>query len=141
MYHMAVEMALLNLELDEELCARLPLGPYNGCHNARLRKDGYGLKQASKAWFMTSDAFIMRYDSRMKKHQVEPCLYYLQGGDLWVFLRCYVDDYLVASSSHQWHLDFVAAFDAQYACKDSGKLDLVMGIGESMGARCNISLI
>ncbi|KAK3237695.1 hypothetical protein CYMTET_52247 [Cymbomonas tetramitiformis] len=129
-YHMDVETAFLNSELQEVLYVRLPSGlRYDGRSYARLRKAVYGLKQAGRAWFVTSDAFIMGYDERMQKSQVEPCLYYLHDGDLWVILLCYVDDYLVASSSHRWYLDFVAAFNAQYTCKDLGKLDLVMGIG------------
>ncbi|KAK3246272.1 hypothetical protein CYMTET_44184 [Cymbomonas tetramitiformis] len=129
-YHMDVETAFLNSELQEVLYVRLPSGlRYDGRNYARLRKAVYGLKQAGRAWFVTSDAFIMGYDERMQKSQVEPCLYYLHDGDLWVILLCYVDDYLVASSSHRWYLDFVAAFNAQYTCKDLGELDLVMGIG------------
>ncbi|KAK3234035.1 hypothetical protein CYMTET_55695 [Cymbomonas tetramitiformis] len=129
-YHKDVETAFLNSEFQEVLYVRLPSGlRYGGRSYARLRKDVYGLKQAGRAWFMTSNAFIIGYDKKMQKSQVEPCLYYLHDGDLWVILLCYVDDYLVASSSHRWYLDFVAAFNAQYTCKDLGELHLVMGIG------------
>ncbi|KAK3235370.1 hypothetical protein CYMTET_54426 [Cymbomonas tetramitiformis] len=129
-YHMDVETVFLNSELQEVLYVRLPSGlRYDGRNYARLRKAVYGLKQAGRAWFMTSDALIIGYAERMQKSQAEPCLYCLHDGDLWVILLCYVDDYLVASSSRQWYLNFVAAFNAQYTCKDLGELDLVMGIG------------
>ena len=101
-YHMDVETAFLNSELEEDLYVRLPSGLQHDGHSyARLRKAVYGLKQAGRAWFMASDAFIMGYDPRMRKSQVEPCLYYLRDGDLWVFLLRFVDDYLVAISSYQ----------------------------------------
>ncbi|KAK3234421.1 hypothetical protein CYMTET_55363 [Cymbomonas tetramitiformis] len=38
-------------------------------------------------------------------------------------------------SSKQGHHDFLSAFDASYACKDLGVLDLVMGIGVRWGKR------
>ncbi|KAK3266412.1 hypothetical protein CYMTET_24959 [Cymbomonas tetramitiformis] len=91
-YHMDVETAFLNSELQEVLYVRLPSGlRYGGRSYARLRNAVYGLKQAGRAWFVISDAFIMGYDKRMQKSQVEPCLYYPHDGDLWVILLCYVD--------------------------------------------------
>ncbi|KAK3284157.1 hypothetical protein CYMTET_8180 [Cymbomonas tetramitiformis] len=110
----------LNLALEGRTCAK-------------LLKAVYGLKHAGKEWFETSDAFIMGYDERMRRSDVEPCLYYIRDSDITVIILAYVDDYLVATNSRSWYDNFVAAFNSQYACKDLGVLDLVMGIGVRWG--------
>ncbi|KAK3276922.1 hypothetical protein CYMTET_15028 [Cymbomonas tetramitiformis] len=128
-YHMDVETAFLNSTLEEDLYVKLPRGlEYQGRTCAKLLKAVYGLKQAGKEWFETSDAFIMGYDERMRRSDVEPCLYYIRDSGITVIILAYVDDYLVATDSRSWYDSFVAAFNSQYACKDLGVLDLVMGI-------------
>ncbi|KAK3257140.1 hypothetical protein CYMTET_33764 [Cymbomonas tetramitiformis] len=96
-YHMDVDTAFLNSVLEEDLYVRLPRGLVYGGHRcAKLLKAVYGLKQAGKEWFDTSDAFIMGYDSRMQRSDVEPCLYFIRDTTLQVIILAYVDDYLVA---------------------------------------------
>ncbi|KAK3242630.1 hypothetical protein CYMTET_47694 [Cymbomonas tetramitiformis] len=134
-YHMDVDTAFLNSVLEEDLYVRLPRGLVYGGHRcAKLLKAVYGLKQAGKEWFDTSDAFIMGYDSRMQRSDVEPCLYFIRDTTLQVIILAYVDDYLVATNDKSWYDTFVASFHAQYACKDLGVLDLVMGIGVRWGS-------
>ncbi|KAK3248576.1 hypothetical protein CYMTET_41961 [Cymbomonas tetramitiformis] len=133
-YHMDVETAFLNSTLEEDLYVQLPRGlEYQGRTCAKLLKAVYGLKQAGKEWFETSDAFIMAYDERMRRSDVEPCLYFIRDSDITVIILAYVDDYIVATDSSTWYDSFVAAFNSQYACKDLGVLDLVMGIGVRWG--------
>ncbi|KAK3257963.1 hypothetical protein CYMTET_32966 [Cymbomonas tetramitiformis] len=134
-YHMDVDTTFLNSVLEEDLYVRLPRGLVYGGHRcAKLLKAVYGLKQAGKEWFDTSDAFIMGYDSRMQRSDVEPCLYFIRDTTLQVIILAYVDDYLVATNDKSWYDTFVASFHAQYACKDLGVLDLVMGIGVRWGS-------
>ncbi|KAK3248188.1 hypothetical protein CYMTET_42342 [Cymbomonas tetramitiformis] len=134
-YHMDVDTAFLNSVLEEDLYVRLPRGlDYGGHRCAKLLKAVYGLKQAGKEWFDTSDAFIMGYDSRMQRSDVEPCLYFIRDATLQVIILAYVDDYLVATNDKSWYDTFVSSFHAQYACKDLGVLDLVMGIGVRWGS-------
>ncbi|KAK3235577.1 hypothetical protein CYMTET_54232 [Cymbomonas tetramitiformis] len=133
-YHMDVETAFLNSTLEEDLYVRLPRGlEYQGRTCAKLLKAVYGLKQAGKEWFETSDAFIMAYDVRMRRSDVEPCLYFIRDSDITVVILAYVDDYIVATDSRSWYDNFVTAFNSKYACKDLGVLDLVMGIGVRWG--------
>ncbi|KAK3288566.1 hypothetical protein CYMTET_3961 [Cymbomonas tetramitiformis] len=134
-YHMDVDTAFLNSVLEEDLYVRLLRGLVYGGHCcAKLLRAVYGLKQAGKEWFDTSDAFIMDYDSRMQRSDVEPCLYFIRNTTLQVIILAYVDDYLVATNDKSWYGTFVASFHAQYACKDLGVLDLVMGIGVRWGS-------
>ncbi|KAK3262042.1 hypothetical protein CYMTET_29072 [Cymbomonas tetramitiformis] len=129
-YHMDVGTAFLNFELDEDLYVRLPHGlQYNGYRCAKLLKAVYGLKQGGKEWFETRDAFIMAYDSRMQRSNVEPCLYYIRNEELSVRILAYVDDYIVATNDKLWYDTFFKSFHAKYPCKDLGVLDLVMGVG------------
>ncbi|KAK3234115.1 hypothetical protein CYMTET_55604 [Cymbomonas tetramitiformis] len=94
-YHMDVDTAFLNSVLEEDLYVRLPRGLVYGGHRcAKLLKAVYGLKQAGREWFDTSDAFIMGYDSRMQRSDVEPCLYFIRDSTLQVIILAYVDDYL-----------------------------------------------
>ncbi|KAK3239766.1 hypothetical protein CYMTET_50334 [Cymbomonas tetramitiformis] len=133
-HHMDVETAFLNSTLGEDLYVRLPRGlEYQGRTCAKLLKTVYGLKQAGKEWFDTSDAFIMSYDKRMRRSNVEPCLYYIRDSDITVIILAYVDDYICATNSRSWYDNFVTTFNSQYTCKDLGVLDLVMGIGVRWG--------
>ncbi|KAK3235825.1 hypothetical protein CYMTET_53986 [Cymbomonas tetramitiformis] len=133
-YHMDVETAFLNSTMGEDLYVRLPRGlEYQGRTCAKLLKAVYGLKQAGKEWFDTSDAFIMSYDKRMRRSDVEPCLYYIRDSDITVIILAYVDDYICATNSRSWYDNFVTTFNSQYTCKDLGVLDLVMGIGVRWG--------
>eukprot|EP00854_Cymbomonas_tetramitiformis_P034363 gene34363-biopygen27177 len=133
-YHMDVETAFLNSALEEDLYVRLPRGlEHQGRTCAKLLEAVYGLKQAGKEWFETSDAFIMAYGVRMRRSDIEPCLYYIRDSDITVIILAYVDDYIVATNSRSWYDSFVIAFNSKYACKDLGVLDLVMGIGVRWG--------
>ncbi|KAK3280861.1 hypothetical protein CYMTET_11315 [Cymbomonas tetramitiformis] len=71
---------------------------------------------------------------RMQRSDVEPCLYFIRDAALQVIILAYVDDYLVATNDKSWYDTFVTTFHAQYACKDLGVLDLVMGIGVRWGS-------
>eukprot|EP00854_Cymbomonas_tetramitiformis_P034034 gene34034-biopygen5441 len=134
-YHMDLDIAFLKSVLEEDLYVRLPRGLVYGGHRcAKLLKAVYGLKQAGREWFDTSDAFIMGYDSRMQRSDVEPCLYFIRDSTLQVIILAYVDDYLVATNDKSWYDTFVTTFHSQYACKDLGVLDLVMGIGVRWGS-------
>eukprot|EP00854_Cymbomonas_tetramitiformis_P011073 gene11073-biopygen11351 len=90
-HHMDVDTAFLNSVLEEDLYVRLPRGlVYGGCRCVKLLKAVYGLKQAGKEWFDTSDAFIMGYDSRMQRSDVEPCLYFIKDTELMLIILAYV---------------------------------------------------
>ncbi|KAK3277355.1 hypothetical protein CYMTET_14628 [Cymbomonas tetramitiformis] len=133
-YHMDVDTAFLNSVLDEDLYVRLPRGlEYGGCRCAKLLKAVYGVKQAGKEWFDTSDAFIMGYDSRMQRSEVEPCIYFIKDVDIMVIILAYVDDHLVATYDKTWYDTFVTQFHSRYSCRDMGTPDLVMGIGVRWG--------
>ncbi|KAK3263005.1 hypothetical protein CYMTET_28165 [Cymbomonas tetramitiformis] len=75
----------------------------------------------------------MGYDSRMQRSDMEPCVYFIKDTEIMVIISAYVYDYLVATNDKSWYDAFVAAFHSQYACKDLGVLDLVMGIGVRWG--------
>ncbi|KAK3285522.1 hypothetical protein CYMTET_6876 [Cymbomonas tetramitiformis] len=138
-YHMDADTAFLNSVLEEDLYVRLPPGIVYGGHRcAKLLKAVYGRKQAGREWFDTSDAFIMGYDSRMQRSDVEPCLYFIKGTELMVIILAYADDYLVATNVKSWYDTFVATFHSRYACKDLGILILVMGIGVRWGDDPNL---
>eukprot|EP00854_Cymbomonas_tetramitiformis_P008472 gene8472-biopygen8591 len=69
------------LKRKSRICVR---GNKQEC--AKLLKAVYGVKQAGREWFDTSDAFIMGYDSRMQRSDVEPCLYFIKDTEIMVII-------------------------------------------------------
>ncbi len=61
------------------------------CGYVRLLKMVYGVKQAGRAWFETSDSCILGYDSRLKKNTAESPLYCCVSGELAVLFLVYVE--------------------------------------------------
>jgi len=62
---------------------------------ARLKKSLYGLKQASRVWNLTLDAFLKEYEA--KQLQSDSCIYILITPFGMAYLLIYVDDILIAA--------------------------------------------
>jgi hypothetical protein len=64
-----------------------------GCH---LRKSIYGLKQASRQWYLKFDETIMSFG--FKENEEDNCIYAKFRNRKFIFLILYVDDIILASS-------------------------------------------
>jgi hypothetical protein len=64
-----------------------------GCH---LRRSIYGLKQASRQWYIKFDQTIKKFG--FKENKEDNCIYAKFRKGKYIFLVLYVDDILLASS-------------------------------------------
>jgi hypothetical protein len=64
-----------------------------GCH---LRKSIYGLKHASRQWYLKFDETIKSFN--FKENEEDNCIYAKFRNGKFIFLILYVDDILLASS-------------------------------------------
>ena len=64
-----------------------------GC---RLKKFIYGLKQASRQWYLKFDETIMKFG--FKENEGDNCIYAKFKSGKFIFLILYVDDMLLGSS-------------------------------------------
>ena len=59
----------------------------------KLNKSIYGLKQASRQWYMKFDRIITQ--NGFKENTVDICIYLKVSGSSYIFLVLYVDDILL----------------------------------------------
>ena len=99
LHQMDVKTTFLNGDLSEEIYMRQPEGfVQKGLEDkvCRLKKSIYGLKQASRQWYLkfhhavTSYGFVMMHEDH--------CVYLYSVGYDYVIMTLYVDDILIASS-------------------------------------------
>jgi hypothetical protein len=64
-----------------------------GCH---LRRSIYGLKQASRQWYIKFDQTIRKFG--FEENKEDNCIYAKFKKGKYIFLVLYVDDILLASS-------------------------------------------
>jgi hypothetical protein len=99
LYQMDVKTAFLNEDLLENVYMAQPKGfavkgkEHMGCH---LRKSIYGLKQASRQWYLKFDETIRGFG--FKENEEDNCIYVKFRSRKFIFLILYVDDILLASS-------------------------------------------
>ena len=62
----------------------------------KLNKSIYGLKQASRQWYLKFNATITSFG--FKENIVDRCIYLKVSGSKFIFMILYVDDILLASS-------------------------------------------
>ena len=62
----------------------------------KLKKSIYGLKQASKQWYLRFNDTITSFG--FKEYAVDQCIYLKVSGSKFIILVLYVDDILLASN-------------------------------------------
>ena len=88
--------AFLNGTLDEEIyMAQAPGYVKDENQVYKLLKSLYGLKQASRAWNVTFNSFMIKVG--FKQCESDLCLYFKHGNGLTLVI-CYVDDLIIASN-------------------------------------------
>jgi hypothetical protein len=94
---MDVKTAFLNGDLEEKVCMKQPKDffmkgkQHMGC---RLKKSIYGLKQASRQWYLKFNDTVKRFKENIKDN----CVYAKFKSGKYIFLILYVDDILLASN-------------------------------------------
>lgn len=126
---MDIKTAFLNGDLNEEVYMQQPEGfVSSGNENllSKLRKLIYGLKQASRQWYLKFDEVVTSLG--FEENKVDQCIYLKASGSKFIFLVLYVDDILLSSGDlgllHETKRMLTEFFDM----KDLGEVSFVLGI-------------
>jgi hypothetical protein len=94
-----------------------------GC---RLKKSIYGLKQASKQWYLNFDRTIRKFE--FKENVENNYIYTKFKNGKFIFLILYADDILLASSDVNLLLETKKFLCFNFDMKDLGEASFVLGI-------------
>jgi hypothetical protein len=91
-----------------------------------LKKSIYGLKQASKQWYLKLDRTIMNFG--FKENIMDNCVYVKFKNGKYIFLILYVDNILLTSSDVGLLLETKKFLSSKFDMKDLGEASFVLGI-------------
>ena len=129
LHQMDVKTAFLNGDLYEDVYMAQPEGfvmkgkEHMGCH---LKKSIYGLKQASRQWYLKFDQIIRQFG--FKANKKDDCVYAKFKESKFIFLILYVDDILLASNDRNMLLETKKFLASKFEMKDLGEATYVLGI-------------
>ena len=129
LHQMDVKSAFLNGDLDEDVFMKQPEGfmPVGQEHLVcKLKKSIYGLKQASRQWYLKFDEVMKKQG--FVKNQVDQCTYLKMSGSNFTILVLYVDDILLASNSLDMLHESKHLLSRNFDMKDLGEASYVIGI-------------
>jgi hypothetical protein len=129
LHQMDVKTAFLNGDLYEDVFMKQPEGfkPEGQEHLVcKLKKSIYGLKQASRQWYLKFDE-VMKTQGFVK-NQVDQCTYLKMSGSNFTILVLYVDDILLASNSLDMLHESKRLLSHNFDMKDLGEASYVIGI-------------
>ena len=129
LHQMDVKTAFLNGDLHEDVFMTQPEGfkPKGREHLVcKLQKSIYGLKQASRQWYLKFDEIMKKQG--FIKNQVDQCTYLKMSGSNFAILVLYVDDILLASDSLDLLHESKRLLSQNFDMKDLGEASYVIGI-------------
>ena len=126
---MDVKTAFLNGDLEEEVYMKQPEGfsSSDGEHLVcKLKKSIYGLKQASRQWYLKFHEVICSFG--FEENIMDQCIYQKVNGSKTYFLVLYVDDILLASNDKGLLYKVKQFLSRHFEMKDMGDASYVIGI-------------
>jgi hypothetical protein len=129
LHQMDIKMTFLNGDLLENVYMTQPKGfvvkekEHMGFH---LRKFIYGLKQASRQWYLKFNETIRNFG--FKENEEDNCIYAKFRNEKFIFLILYVDDILLASSDISLLLETKSFLSSNFDMKDLSETSFVLGI-------------
>ncbi|KAK8944290.1 hypothetical protein KSP39_PZI008184 [Platanthera zijinensis] len=129
LHQMDVKTTFLNDDLAEEVYMVQPEGFKSGHSEqlvCKLNKSLYGLKQASKQWYLKFDEIVTSFG--FEENKVDCCIYLKISGSRFIFLILYVDDILLASSDLALLHECKQFLSKHFDMKDLGEASFVLGI-------------
>jgi hypothetical protein len=127
LHQMDVTMTFLNRDLLENVYMAQLKGfaikgkEHMGCH---LRKSIYGLKQASRQWYLKFDETIRSFG--FKENEKDNCIYTKFRNGKFIFLILYVNDILLACSDVSLLLETKSFLSSNFDMKDLGEALFVL---------------
>jgi Reverse transcriptase (RNA-dependent DNA polymerase) len=94
-----------------------------GC---QLKRSIYGLKQASRQWYLKFDQVITEFG--FNENTIDQCIYLKVSGSKFIILVLYVDDILLASSDLDMLFEIKCFLSKKFDMKDLGEDSFVIGI-------------
>ncbi|KAJ9538265.1 hypothetical protein OSB04_030998 [Centaurea solstitialis] len=128
-HQMDVKTAFLNGNIDETIYMTQPENFALGDSKSmvcRLKKSIYGLKQASRQWYLKFHQVITSFGYEV--NLVEDCVYHKFSGSSVIFLILYVDDILIATNDLALLHDTKKFLAKHFEMKDLGDASFVLGI-------------
>ena len=129
LHQMDVKTAFLNGDLEEEVYMDQPQGFETTSKRnpvCRLKKSIYGLKQASRQWYLKFDDTVLSYG--FVEMTVDRCIYMKVVGSKFIILVFYVDDILLAASDRGLLHDVKNYLSSNFEMKDMSEASYVIGI-------------
>ena len=129
LHQIVVKTAFLNGDLEENVYMAQPKGfvvkgkENMGCH---LKKSIYGLKQASRQWYLKFDRTIKGFG--FKENVEDNYVYAKFKNEKYIFLVLYVDNILLASSDVNLLLETKKLLSSKFDMKDLGEASFVLRI-------------
>ena len=128
-HQMDVKTTFLNGDLDEDVYTEQPTSftevgkEHLVC---KLNKSIYGLKHASRQWYMKFDKIITQ--NGFKENIVDRCIYLRVSGSSYIFLVLYVDDILLVSNDSDLLIETRHMLSTYFDMKDLGEASYVLSI-------------
>ncbi|KAG7543853.1 Reverse transcriptase RNA-dependent DNA polymerase [Arabidopsis thaliana x Arabidopsis arenosa] len=133
LHQLDISNAFLNGDLDEEIYMSLPQGysPRKGGSlpdNAvlKLEKSLYGLKQASRQWYLKFSTTLMNLG--FKKSQADHTLFTRKAGNVFTSLLVYVDDIVIAGNDEEVIAQLKVDLAKAFKLRDLGPLKYFLGL-------------
>ena len=129
LHQMDVKTAFLNGDLEEDVYMNQPecfLVKGKEHMVCKLKKSIYGLKQASRQWYLKFNDTIISF--RFKENTVDLCIYMKVSGSKFIFLVLYVDDILLAANDLGLLYETKKYLSKNFEMKDMGEVTYVIGI-------------
>ncbi|CAJ2671288.1 unnamed protein product [Trifolium pratense] len=129
LHQMDVKTAFLNGDLEEEVYMKQPEGFFSndGEHLVcKLKKSIYGLKQASRQWYLKFHGIISSFG--FVENPMDQCIYQKVSGSKTCFLILYVDDILLASNNNGLLHEVKQFLSKNFDMKDMAEASYVIGI-------------
>ena len=126
---MDVKTAFLNGDLEEEVYMKQPEGfsSSEGEHLVcKLKKSIYGLKQASRQWYLKFHDIITSFG--FVENIMDQCIYQKVSGSKIFFLILYVNDILLATNDKSLLHEVKQFLSKNFDMKDMGDASYVIGI-------------
>ena len=122
LHQMDVKTAFLNRDLYEDIYMAQSKGfVVEGQENlgCRLKKSIYGLKQASRQWYLKFNETIRKF--RFKENKEDNCIHAKFKNGKFIFLILYVDNILLASSDVDLLREIKKFLSSKFDIKDLGE--------------------
>jgi len=129
LHQMDVKTTFLNGDLYENVFMTQPKGfVMEGKENlgCRLKKSIYGLKQASRQWYLKFDETIRSFG--FEENIEDNCIYAKFKNGKFIFLVLYIDDILLVSSDMSMLLETKSFLSSNFDMKDLGEASYVLEI-------------